>query len=115
MNWDDIKGDWTAGWNYLWSEAQGSWKSLVEKNPAAYKPKVEAFLVELNASRKNLDAMKARLPNPSKTAEDRAVIEKYQALEKRCHELAASYVRSSPALCSRMAPSAWLSIAPTPQ
>ena len=32
--------------------------------------------------------MKARLPNPPKTADDRALHDKYQALEKRYHELA---------------------------
>jgi len=97
MTWDDIKGDWTAGWNYLWSEAQDSWKSLVEKNPVLYKPKVEAFMTELQSARRNLDAIKVRLPNPAKTAEEQALVANYQALEQRYHALAAGfYAESAP-------------------
>ena len=97
MSWTDIKDNWTAGWNYLWSEAQDSWRALIEKNPTQYKAKVEAFLAELTASRRNLDAMKARLPSPPKTPEDRALVEKYQGLEKRYHELAAGFYAESKA------------------
>lgn len=95
MSWNDIKNDWTAGWNYLWSEAQDSWRTLVEKEPLVYKPKVEAFLTELQAARRNLDGIKARLPNPAKTPEERAFLTKYQALEQRYHAIAAGFYAES--------------------
>jgi len=91
MTWDDIKSDWSTGWNYMWRAAQDSYQKLVEADPTGYTKKVEAFLAELTGARTNLDGMKAKLPNPPQTSEDKALVEKYQALEKRYQDLAAGF------------------------
>lgn len=103
MTWDEYKADWNAGWNYLWSEAQDTYAAAIAADPTGYAKKVEAFLAELTGARQNLDAMKVKLPNPPRTPEEKARVDKYLGLEKRYHDLAAGfYSEAQPAAKTQM-------------
>jgi hypothetical protein len=91
MTWQDFKDNWSVGWKYLWREAQDTYAAAIAADPTGYAKRVEAFLAELTGARQNLDAMKAKLPNPPTTVEEKALVDKYLALEKRYHELAAGF------------------------
>lgn len=103
MTWDEYKADWNAGWNYLWREAQDTYAAAIAADPTGYARKVEAFLAELTGARQNLDAMKAKLPNPPKTPDEQALVTKYLDLEKRYHDIAAGfYSEAQPAAKTQM-------------
>ncbi len=90
-SWADIKAGWSAGWKALAEQATSAYGSAVQADPTGTLQKVQAFVSALSDSRANLDRMAAKLPNPPVTAEDRAAVEQYRALEKRYHELAAGF------------------------
>ena len=89
--WTDIKAAWSSGWKALETEAVRLYEAAIRADPTGYLAKVEAFLSELGQSRQNLDNIKAKLPNPPVTAEDRALHAKYQSLEARYNDLAAGF------------------------
>ena len=89
--WTQIKAAWSAGWSALQSESMRLYEAAIRADPTGYLATVEAFLSELGQARSNLDAIKAKLPNPPVTPEDHALHAKHRALEARYHDLAAGF------------------------
>lgn len=89
--WTQIKAAWSAGWSALQAESMKLYEAAIRADPTGYLATVEAFLSELGQARTNLDAIKAKLPNPPVTPEDHALQAKYKALEVRYHDLAAGF------------------------
>ena len=110
MTWGDIEKAWgevwestATGWKYLYDQASAAYADLVREDPEKAAQQVQAYLAELAEARKNLDAIKARLPNPPQTPEDEALIQQYQQMEARYHELAAGfYTDTAPASQTQM-------------
>ncbi len=103
--WTQIKAAWSTGWAALQSEAMKLYEASIRADPTGYLGKVEAFVSELGQARASLDSMKAKLPNPPVTAEDRALHAKYRDFEKRYHDLAAGlYSDAQPATSIGVAP-----------
>ena len=97
-SWNQVKGAWSSGWKALSDQATRLYARAVGQNPAAYSDKVTAFQTELAASRATLDRMKVKLPMSAADPADRAIIEKYAAMERRWHDLAAGlYADATPA------------------
>jgi len=90
-SWDDVKAAWSAGWKALSDQAVAAYGAAIQANPSAYVDKVTGFLGALTTSRETLDRVRAKLPNPPVTDADRAAWAKYEALDKRYHELAAGF------------------------
>jgi len=90
-SWEDVKAAWSAGWKALSDQAVAAYGAAIQSNPAAYIEKVTGFLAALTTSRETLDRIAAKLPNPPVTDADRAAWAKYQALDKRYHDLAAGF------------------------
>ena len=98
MTWADVEKAWgdlwestATGWKLLYQEATAAYADLVQAEPEKAAQQVEAYLAELAEARKNLDAIQAKLPNPPQTAEEQALVQQYQEMEKRYHELAAGF------------------------
>ena len=90
-SWEDVKAAWSAGWKALSDQAVAAYGAAIQSNPAAYIEKVTGFQAALTTSRETLDRIAAKLPNPPVTDADRAAWAKYQALDKRYHDLAAGF------------------------
>ena len=103
--WTQIKAAWSSGWTALQSEAMKLYEASIRADPTGYLAKVEAFVSELTQSRANIDRIKAKLPNPPVTAEDRGLHAKVRDFEKRYHDLAAGlYADAQPATSMGAAP-----------
>ena len=90
-DWSSIKAAWSRGWNALYEEGKRLYQRAIEANPSKYLETVKDFVAALTESRATLDRIKAKLPDPPKTEEDRALAAKVQGLEKRYNELAAGF------------------------
>jgi hypothetical protein len=86
-----MKQTWSSGWKAMEKEALRIHAAAIQHSPSKYAEKVKAFLREMQASRKNLDSIRSKLPNPPRTAQDRAAIENYKSLEARYSSLAAGF------------------------
>jgi len=60
-------------------------------DPTGTLAKVQGFVQALTESRATLDRMRAKLPPTPHGAADRALVETYQGLERRYHDLAAGF------------------------
>jgi hypothetical protein len=89
MSWASIKARWSQGWSALAQSARSTWDAAIHQDPGAFSGHVVAFQRELAQTRAALDRMKAVVPNPPITPEDRAAVQQIAALESRYHELAA--------------------------
>lgn len=97
-SWAQIKAAWSSGWSALQSQSMRAYEAAIKADPTGYLGRVQAFVSELTQSRESLDKIKAKLPNPPVTDEDRAAHAQYQALEARYHDLAAGlYADARPA------------------
>ena len=96
--WAQIQTAWSSGWSALQTESMRAYRAAIEADPTGYLARVEAFVAELSQARGSLNRIRDKLPNPSVTAADQAAHAKYQALEKRYHDLAAGlYADAKPA------------------
>lgn len=103
--WMQIKAAWSAGWAGLQAESMRLYEAAIRADPTGYLSRVEAFVSELNQARESLDSIKAKLPNPPVSAQDRALHAKYRDFEKRYHDLAAGlYADAQPASSFGVAP-----------
>lgn len=89
--WSDVKASWSAGWKALSDQAVTTYDAAIRANPLAYSDKVTGFASALADTRRSLDAIAAKLPNPPVTEADQKAVADYQAMEKRYHELAAGF------------------------
>lgn len=89
--WTAVKNAWSAGWKALEAEGRRLHEAAIRMNPARYADRVAAFVAEITAARQNLDRIKAKLPNPPVTDEDRQRVANYQALEARYSTLASGF------------------------
>jgi hypothetical protein len=90
-SWADVKASWSSGWKTLSDQAVATYDASIRANPLAYSDKVTGFASALADSRRNLDAIAAKLPNPPVTEADQKAVADYQAMEKRYHEIAAGF------------------------
>jgi len=96
--WAQIQSAWSSGWSALQTESMRAYRGAIEADPTGYLAPVEAFVAELSQARGSLNRIRDKLPNPPVTAADQAAHAKYQALEKRYHDLAAGlYADAKPA------------------
>lgn len=96
--WSDIRAAWSEGWQALAEEAVLLYASAIEADPGVYAGHVSAFQAELATSRATLDRLRTKLPNPPATPEERAMIARYAAMERRWNDLAAGlYAEATPA------------------
>ena len=89
--WASIQSLWDEGWKALQASAASTFQATLDADPTGTAQTIEAFISELTASRQNLDAMKAKLPNPPVTPEDQAAWAAWEEMDKRYHELAAGF------------------------
>ena len=98
MSWAQIKSAWSSGWSALQTESMRLYEAAIRADPTGYLGRVQAFVQELGRARGSLNRIKDKLPNPPRTAEDRALHAKYRAMEARYHDLAAGlYADAQPA------------------
>src|SRR5689334_4872633 len=88
-SWADMKAAWSSGWQALQARAASTYAAAVQADPSGTAARVTGFTAALDEARATLDRIGPRLPNPSVTEVDRALLARYQDLERRWHDLAA--------------------------
>lgn len=89
--WTEIKESWSGGWKALQAESIRLYEAAIRRSPASYADRVKAFLAELAQARAHLDSMRAKVPNPPRTAQEARILTNYVALENRWRDLAAGF------------------------
>jgi hypothetical protein len=93
--WADLRAGWSTGWRALSDQAVTSYDAAIRANPLAYAERLSGFTSALAESRRNLDAIRTKLPNPPTTDEERRLVADYQAMERRYADLAAGFYADS--------------------
>ena len=89
--WSDIQAAWSASWRALAARAATVYASALHADPTGTAARINGFTSALQSSRASLDRIQARLPQPPVTESDRALVVRYQDLEKRWNDLAAGF------------------------
>lgn len=95
MSWGDLRAGWSSGWRGLSDRAVATYESAIRADPLAYAGRLTGFTSALAESRRNLDAIRTKLPNPPITESDRKIVADYQAMEGRYVDLAAGFYADS--------------------
>ena len=89
--WGSVRDGWSAEWKALQAAGSQVLQAAIDADPTGTAQTIEAFLTELAGSRQDLDALRAKLPDPPVTPEDEAAWARYHALEARYQDLAAGF------------------------
>src|SRR5262245_22110215 len=90
-SWADIQAAWSSSWKALAARAATTYAAALQADPSGTATRIGAFATALQESRATLDRIGPRLPHPPATEADRALVARYQELERRWNDLAAGF------------------------